>query len=103
MASIFKRRKGKQEPYSIQYTNHEGKRKTVKDFTDRGLTDQLAGKLETEARLRRTGMVDPGLDRITAQRMVPIATQLKGRLETGSLVRLMTSALIGPPEKRNCP
>ena len=47
MASIFKRSKRKNSPYSIQYTDHEGKRKTVKGFTNRGLSDQLAGKLET--------------------------------------------------------
>ena len=49
MASIYKRRKGKNEPYSIQYIDHHGKRKTVKGFTDKGLTEQLAGKLETRS------------------------------------------------------
>jgi site-specific recombinase XerD len=76
MASIFKRTKRKNEPYQIQYLDHRNKRRTAIGFTDKGLTEELAGKLETAARLRRTGMVDAGLDRITAQRLLPIADQL---------------------------
>jgi hypothetical protein len=57
MASIFKRRKGKNVPYTIQYIDHLGKRKTAQGFTDKGLTEQLAGKLESEARLRSSGMI----------------------------------------------
>ena len=76
MASIFKRSKRKNEPYSIQYTDHEGKRKTVKGFTDKGLTDQLAGKLETEARLRKTGLIDGELDRVAEHKQLPICEQL---------------------------
>ena len=64
MASIFKRSKRKNEPYWIQYTNHLGKRKTAKGFTDKGLTEQLAGKLETEARLRKTGLIDAELEEL---------------------------------------
>jgi len=76
MASIFKRTKRKSEPYTIQYLDHRGKRLTAIGFTDKGLSEELAGKLETEARLRRTGMVDAGLDRITVQRILPIEDQL---------------------------
>jgi hypothetical protein len=50
MASIFKRRKGKHEPYTFQYTDHAGKRRTSVGYTDKGLTEQLAAKLETGAR-----------------------------------------------------
>lgn len=67
MASIFKRRKVKNEPYTIQYVDHLGKRKTVQGFTDKGLTEQLAAKLESEARLRKTGLVDPELDRLNGE------------------------------------
>jgi hypothetical protein len=73
MASIFKRRKGKNEPYSIQYADHRGKRKTVQGFTDKGLTEQLAGKLETEARLRKTGLVDAAQERSMEIRNAPLA------------------------------
>jgi len=76
MASIFKRTKRKGEPYTIQYLDHRGKRRTAPGFTDKGLTEELAGKLETEARLRRTGMVDANLDRITEHRLLPIEDQL---------------------------
>ena len=76
MASIYKRMKRKNEPYRIQYLDHRNKRRTATGFTDKGLTEELAAKLETEARLRRNGMVDAGLDRITVQRLLPISDQL---------------------------
>jgi integrase len=78
MASIFKRRKGKNEPYTIQYVDHLGKRKTVLAFTDKGLTEQLAGKLETEARLRRTGLIDPDQERLAITKQAA----LEGLLDT---------------------
>jgi hypothetical protein len=54
MASISRRDKKKRSSrYLIQYTDHEGRRKTEIGFSDRGLTEQLAAKLETEAELRR--------------------------------------------------
>jgi len=77
MASIYKRRKGKNEPYTIQYLDHEDKRRTAIGFTDKGLTEQLAGKLESEARLRRTGMIDPDLERMATTKRAP----LEGLLE----------------------
>jgi integrase len=73
MASIFKRRKGKNEPYTIQYVDHLGNRRTVQGFTDKGLSEQLAGKLEGEARLRRTGMIDADQERLTATKQAPLA------------------------------
>jgi integrase len=68
MASIFKRTKKKGEPYTIQYVDYDGKRKTVPGFTDKGLTSELAKKLEGEVRLRRTGLIDPSLDAIAQAR-----------------------------------
>lgn len=76
MASIFKRRKGKHEPYTIQYFDHLDKRRTTVGFTDKGLTEQLAAKLETEARLRRTGMVDPELERMAKTKRTPLGELL---------------------------
>jgi hypothetical protein len=77
MASIFKRNKRKKnEPWWIQYTDHLGKRKTAKGFTDKGLTEQLAGKLETEARLRSTGMIDGEQERYAVERQAPITDHL---------------------------
>jgi integrase len=65
MATIYKRDKRKKnEPYSIQYVDHAGKRRTTQGFTDKGLSEQLAAKLEAEARLRRTGLIDPEQERL---------------------------------------
>jgi site-specific recombinase XerD len=77
MATIYKRIKGRTEPYIIQYLDHQGRRRTVKGYTDKGLTQELAAKLETEARLRTSGMVDPVHDRIAEQRSVEIEVHLK--------------------------
>lgn len=68
MAAIYKRRPGRTEPYVIQYLDHLGKRRTRKGYTDKGLTEELAAKLESEARLRSTGMIDPAQERIAQQR-----------------------------------
>jgi integrase len=76
MATIYKRSKKKGEPYWIQYLDHKNKRRTAKGFTDKELTEELAAKFESEARQRRTGMVDASLDRIAAQRVIPIDEQL---------------------------
>jgi hypothetical protein len=72
LAAIFKRSKKKGEPYTIQYFDHLGKRKTVQGFTDKGLTEELAKKLEGEVRLRTTGLVDPTLDDIANARSRPL-------------------------------
>jgi integrase len=76
MASIFKRRKAKNEPYWIQYKDHLGKRKTAKGFTDKGLTEELAAKLESEVRLRKTGLVDHEQEKFNDARLAPIEDQL---------------------------
>jgi integrase len=72
MASIFKRNNRKNEPYTIQYRNHLGKRVTKKGFTDKGLTEQLAAQLESEARLRVTGMVDVDQERFAEHKRAAI-------------------------------
>jgi hypothetical protein len=72
MATIYKRNKRKKnEPYSIQYLDLEGNRKTMMGFTDLGLTE-LAAKLETEARLRRTGLIDPEQERLAECKQSPL-------------------------------
>jgi len=76
MASIFKRSKKKNTPYLIQYKDCSGKRITVKGFTDKGLTEQLAGKLESETRLRSMGLIDPMQDRLAVQKQVLIAVHV---------------------------
>ena len=76
MATIYKRTKKKGEPYSIQWFDHEGKRRACKGFTDKGLSEQLAAKLEEEARLRRTGMIDPVQEKFMGQKRLPITDHL---------------------------
>ncbi|MFM7318334.1 MAG: hypothetical protein ACKO5E_15430 [bacterium] len=69
MASIFKksRDKGKKNrPWWIEYVDADGKRAYAKGFTDKGLTEQLAAKLETEVMLRQRGMIDPEQERLLA-------------------------------------
>ena len=77
MASIFKRDKKKRNsPYLIQYTDHEGKRRTETGFTDRALTEQLAAKFETEAELRRRGLIDPAQEELAKNRSTSITDHL---------------------------
>ena len=60
MASIYKKNKCKEgEPYRIQYTDHTGKRCEKKGFTDRGLTEHLAWRLEEDVRKRKEGLIYP--------------------------------------------
>jgi integrase len=94
MATIYKRNKRKKnEPYSIQYIDHAGKRRTTQGYTERGLSEQLAGKLEAEARLRRTGLIDPEQERFVERQQSPIDEHLKAFEEslgdnTGKHVKL---------------
>lgn len=76
MAAIFKRKKGKHEPYTIQYVDHLGKRRTERAFTDKGLSEQLAAQRESAARLRTTGMIDPEQERFADHKQSPIADHL---------------------------
>lgn len=79
MASVFKRGrdKGKRHAaYTVSYTDHEGRRRTAKGFTDKGLSEQLAARLENEAMLRRRGMIDPAQERLAAQKAAAIDEQL---------------------------
>ena len=80
MASVFKRGrdKGKRNaPYWIEYFDHEGKRRRKKGFSEKGLSEQLAAKLENEALLRRSGMIDPVAEKLAAERRTPMEEHLK--------------------------
>ena len=60
------------EPYCIQYTDHRGKRCTVQGFTDKGLSEQLAAKLESEARSSAHRLVDAEQESYIEQKQAPI-------------------------------
>lgn len=72
MPSIFKRSTKKGSPYFIQYYDQDGVRRTVKGYTDKGLTEQLAAKLDMEARLRRDGIVDAEQEMYSKNKLLPI-------------------------------
>jgi hypothetical protein len=103
MASIFKRKrdaKKKHSPYWIGYLDHTGRRKMVKGFTDKKLTEQLAARLEDEARLRKTGMIDPVQEELAGKKKSPIEEHLVAfkvgltrRKNTNKHVRLMMSRI----------
>lgn len=77
MASVFKRSTKKGTPYTIQYVDEDGQRKTVKGFTDKALSEQLAAKLEAEARMRRSGLVDPTAERIAEHAKTPFDNHIE--------------------------
>jgi integrase len=83
MATIYKRDKRKKnEPYSIQYVDHAGKRRTTQGFTDKGLSEQLAAKLEADARMRRTGLIDPEQERLAECKLSSLDELMKAFRES---------------------
>ena len=70
MASVFKRGRDhgkKSSVWYVSYTDEAGKRRTLKGFRDKGLTEQLGSKMDTEVMLRKREQrpdIDPltGLD-----------------------------------------
>lgn len=79
MASIFKlgKDKGKKgSVYHIEYVDHRGRTRRKKGFSDKGLTNQLAAKIEHEVMLRREGLIDPKQDQLANQKRVPLAEHL---------------------------
>jgi site-specific recombinase XerD len=77
MASIFKRSGArKTDSYWIQYTDHNKKRKTAKGFTDKGLTEELAAKLEGKVRMVTSGLVDHRHQRLAEHAQAPIEHHL---------------------------
>lgn len=79
MASIYKKgrdKKNKHAPWYIDYLDQAGQRKTVKGFTDKSKTEQLAAKLEMEAHLRRTGIIDPEQEEVAKRKRSDIEDQL---------------------------
>jgi hypothetical protein len=77
MSSIYKRTKRKNEPYTIQYVDHLGKRRTKKGFTEKGLTEELAAKLEAAARMRASGLVDPSHDKVALHNQASMEDDLQ--------------------------
>ncbi len=80
MACIHKKNRDKDRKnaaWYVNYTDHLGKRRTVKGFTDRRATEQMAAKLEHEVMLRKRGLIDPEKERELESRSSCLETHLK--------------------------
>ena len=79
MATIFKRKRDadkKNAFWWIQYFDQNGKRRTAKGYTDKRKTEAKAAKLEEDARLRKDGLIDPGLEKARNQRQIQLSNHL---------------------------
>jgi len=76
MASIYRRKKAGY--FYITYYVRPGVRRTVKACKDRAATDALARKLETDAMLRREGIIDTRAEKLSHWESLPIEDHLLG-------------------------
>src|SRR4051794_41419764 len=79
MASVFKRTRDRQRKgasWYIAYTDQNGIRRTVKGCPDKTATEGMARKLESEADLRRRGIIDPRTDAYSTHERRPLADHL---------------------------
>jgi len=98
VASIYRRgRDGSKKgaPYWVAYIDHNGRKRTRRGFTDKGLTEQLANKIENEVRKRKLGLIDPQEEQLADFRRLPIVQHLdefeqhlKTKANTGKHVKL---------------
>jgi len=81
MASIYKRggKKNKNGCYYITYMARPGVRRTVKGCRDRASTETLAAKLETDALLRREGIIDTRDDQCSQAEAIPLVVKDRKR------------------------
>jgi integrase len=80
MASVFKRKRDRQRKNSswyIGYSDANGKRRTVKGCPDKSATEAMARKIESDAELRRRGVIDPKIDQYRAHESVALAEHLE--------------------------
>ena len=75
MASIYRRKPG--GCYYVTYQIRPGKRRTVKGCKDKVATEALARKLETDAMLRREGVIDPKAEKLAANGFMPLEAHIK--------------------------
>ena len=80
MASVFKRN-GKGN-YLVSYFDHSGRRREKSSrTTDKRSAERIAAKLESDAALRREGVVDPRQDRFIANERIPLAKHIEAYLD----------------------
>ncbi len=76
MSSIFKRKRDRQRKGSswyVAYVDATGVRRTVRGCPDRTATEAMARTLESEAELRRRGVIDPRTDAYATHEARPLA------------------------------
>lgn len=79
MATLYKKKRdqGKKGAcWYFDFTDENGKRRSRKGFTDKGLTAQAAAKAENEVMLRKRGLIDPAAERIVERKRRPLAEHL---------------------------
>src|SRR5262245_25230531 len=79
MASVFKKARDRKCPgasWFIAYVDDRGVRRMVKGCPDKAATEALARKLESEADLRRRGVIDRKADAYAAHEARPLAVHL---------------------------
>ena len=78
MASVFKRGGKKAKGYwYVQWFDHNGKRRTkCTKTTDKATAERIARNYESDAALRRDGVIDPALDAISKESQRSIESHL---------------------------
>src|SRR2546423_14691334 len=79
MASVFKKTRDRQRKgasWYIAYADERGRRRMVKGCPDKAATEALARKLESEADLRRRGVIDLRADAYADHEARPLADHL---------------------------
>ncbi len=79
MASVFKRLRDKKRQgasWYIAFTDETGRRRSLKGCPDKQATEAMARKLESDAELRRRGVVDPRTDAYAAHEARPLLGHL---------------------------
>jgi len=74
MACIFQRKRG--GPYYVAYFSSPGVRRYVKGSHDKAATKALGRKLETDAMLRRKGVVDTRAERYAVEAARPVSEHM---------------------------
>jgi integrase len=79
MASVFKLgrdKKKRRSSWYFEYLDEQGKKRMRKGFSDKALTEQLAVKLETQARQLRLGLIDGEQAALAESKRTDIETHL---------------------------
>ncbi len=79
MSSVYKKARDRKRPgasWYIAFSDENGVRRTTKGCPDKAATEAMARKLESEADLRRRGIIDPRTDHLAAHEARTLADHL---------------------------